>query len=196
MLNYEGLQVCTNKKIKHLGGNILEGDPFTFSPLVWDCVITRFAIQSVLDLGSGLGYAANYFYKKGLRVVAIDGLSTNVQNAVYPTLEMDLTEKRVNCRVDLVHCQELVEHIDEKFIDNVLSSLATGKFILMTNALPHQSGYHHINEQKTEYWIDHLKRYQCHVLVEDTARIRQLAQTDGAMYLAQTGLILANRSRY
>jgi hypothetical protein len=63
----------------------------------------------------------------------------------------------------------------------------------MTNAVPGQGGHHHVNEQPTEYWIEHLKKYNCEVMVEDSNRIRRLAANDGAMYLANTGLVLVNK---
>ena len=94
-----------------------------------------------------------------------------------------------------MHCQEVVEHIEEAFLENLLQSLACGKFILMTHALPGQGGYHHVNEKPTEYWVEHLRRYNCHVLAEDTARVRKLAEAENARFLAQTGLVLVNRSR-
>ena len=126
--------------------------------------------------------------------MAIDGMLENCERAIYPTIHMDLTKSKVVARVDLVHCQEVVEHIEEEYIDNLLSSLACGKFIVMTNALPGQGGYHHVNEQPTEYWISHLQKYNCEVLVEDTNRVRRFAANDGAVFMAQTGLVLANRS--
>jgi SAM-dependent methyltransferase len=189
-----GLHSVVNNLTPHVGGNILEGDPNTFSPSVWDYLIKRFALSSVLDLGSGMGYASQYFHSKGMKVLAVDGLIQNCQKAVFPTIHLDLTLNKVTSRVDLVHCQEVVEHIEEKFLDNLLASLACGKFILMTNALPGQGGYHHVNEQTTEYWIEHLKRYNCEVLIEDSNRVRRLAKDDGALYLSRTGLVLANRS--
>ncbi|PUE31007.1 hypothetical protein B9Z35_08195 [Limnohabitans sp. Jir61] len=117
----------------------------------------------------------------------------NCLNAIYPTVQIDLTKSKVVARVDLVHCQEVVEHIEAEFLDNLLSSLTCGRIIVMTNALPGQGGHHHVNEQPTEYWIENLKKYNCEVLVEDSNRIRKLAQQDGATYLAQTGLVLANK---
>lgn len=189
-----GHNFVQNGNAPHVGGNILEGDPATFAPTVWDYVIKRFSLGSVMDLGSGMGYAAQYFHNKGMRVLAIDGMIENCRNAIYPTIYLDLTISKAIASVDLVHCQEVVEHIEERFLDNLLSSLACGKFILMTNALPGQGGYHHVNEQPTEYWINHLKRYNCEVLVEDTNRIRKMAATDGASFLARTGLIFANRA--
>ena len=192
-MNYYGLTALSDSNNQHLGGNIAEGDPYTYAPSVWKYLYQRFAIQSVLDLGSGMGYAARYFHDLGAQVLAVDGMKENCIRAVYPTIHLDLTQNSVFTRVDLVHCQEVVEHIEERYLDNLLSSLACGRFIVMTNALPGQGGHHHVNEQETEYWIQHLKRYNCEVLIEDSNRIRKLASDDGAGYLAQTGLVLVNK---
>ena len=191
MSNYTGLANAIDADANHVGGNIVEGDPFTYAPSVWDYLIRRFALTSVLDLGSGLGYSARYFHNQGLQVLAVDGMKKNCLNAVYPTVQIDLTKLVVLTKVDLVHCQEVVEHIEEKYVYNLLDSMACGKFIVMTNALKGQGGYHHVNEQPTEYWINHLRKYNYEVLTEDTSRIRKLAQQDGAVYLSKTGLVLA-----
>ena len=186
----------TSADAPHLGGNIRYGDPDTFSPRVWDYVVNRFGIRSVMDLGSGIGNAADYFFRKGLQVVAVDGLRENIGVAIYPTVLHDLTKGPIETRVDLVHCQEVVEHIEEAFLDNVLASLMCGKYILMTNALPGQGGYHHVNLQPVEYWIDHLVRRGCQLLEIDSNRIRHFAGTDGAPYLAATGTLFANSHRF
>lgn len=185
----------TDEETPHLGGNALEGDIATYCPGIWDYVISRFSINSVLDLGCGLGYSSSYFHKSGCKVIAVDGLQYNVENSVFPSLKIDLTASPVKCKVDLVHCHEVVEHIEEKYLDNLLDSLCCGKFILMTNALPGQGGYHHVNEQPTEYWIDHLQNRGCEVLIADSNKIRNLASSDGAVFMARTGLLLINRNR-
>lgn len=194
-MTYNGLLSIQNENRPHLGGNMAEGDPFSFSPGVWDYVLARFAIRSVLDLGSGLGHSSEYFYRKGMRVVAAEGMKENIENAIYPTVALDLTKDFIHCPVDFVHCQEVVEHIEEQFLVNILKSLTNGKVILLTNALPGQGGYHHVNEQPTDYWIRHLEKYHCHVLEEDTRRIRSIAATEGARYLAATGTLYTNRNR-
>jgi hypothetical protein len=191
----EWLEV-SNSEAPHLGGNLRCGDLATFCPNVWDFVIRRFAIESVLDLGSGSGNAAHYFFSKGLKVMAVDGLRDNIEHAVFPTLLHDLTQGPVTARVDLVHCQEVVEHIEERYLDHLLGSLMCGKYILMTNALPGQGGFHHVNEQPTEYWIDHLARRGCQVLVEDSNRIRHIASGEGARYLAASAVVYANSARF
>jgi hypothetical protein len=190
-MSYQGLSFRADRSEPHLGGNVAEGDPFTFSPAVWQYAIDRFAVSSVLDLGSGLGYASEYFFRKGMRVIAVEGLADNVRNAVYPTLRLDLSSSRVYCKVDLVHCQEVVEHIEEKYLNNLLSSLCCGKYVLMTHALPGQPGHHHVNLQPREYWVEHMRRRGYAYLEEDSERIRRLATSEGAKYVAASGLVFA-----
>ena len=191
-MSYRGTRVVVSASKSHLGGNIAEGDPFTFSPTAWDYLISRFAVNSVLDLGSGSGYAADYFFRRGLKVVAVDGLAENCRKAKFPTMCCDLTKTSVLCRVDLVHCQEVAEHIESAFVDNFLQSLTCGKFIVMTHAVPGQGGHHHVNEQPASYWTEALGVRGCLVLEEDTRRVREAASKDGARYLAATGLVLIN----
>jgi SAM-dependent methyltransferase len=188
---YDGLSFKADQAAPHLGGNVSEGDPYTFSPAVWDYAINRFAVTSVLDLGSGLGYSSSYFFRKGLRVLAVDGLEENVRKAIYPTLKVDLCTAAIVCKVDLVHCHEVVEHIDEDYLENLLSSLCCGKYVLMTHALPGQGGYHHVNEQPQKYWVKHMKERGFSYLEEDSNRIRHLAWSEGAKYMAASGLIFA-----
>jgi SAM-dependent methyltransferase len=198
MLKFEGGIRCatsSDETEKHLGGNVLEGDPWTFAPSVWTYLVQRFAIRSVLDLGSGIGYSSRFFANLGCQVLAVDGFDYNVQNAVHPTVQIDLTRMPVSTRVDLVHCQEVVEHIEERFLENVLASLCTGRFIVMTNALPGQDGYHHVNCQPTSYWIEHLTRRGCNHLEEESRRVRKLAAGDGAVHLANSASVFINTAR-
>jgi SAM-dependent methyltransferase len=190
---YEGMTFIDDEHGPHLGGNVREGDPYTYSPTTWDYVVRRFAVSSVLDLGSGMGFASEYFFRQGLRVIAVDGAAENIRNAVYPTLQIDITRGSVVCEVDLVHCQEVVEHVAEAYLENLLDCLCNGKFLLMSHALPRQYGHHHVNLQPKEYWVAHLDRRGFNYLVEDSRRIRELARQDGAIYLANSGLVFARR---
>lgn len=140
----------------HLGGNFLELNPSTYSPPVWNYIITNFNISSVLDVGSGTGYAAKWFADQGITTTAIDGLPFNIDNAVYPTELVDLTKQSFSIEVDLVHSIELVEHVEEKYLDNLLDTLCCGKYLVMTHGLPGQEGHHHVNCQPKDYWLNHL----------------------------------------
>jgi len=195
-MSYAGLDVAQCASVPHVGGSITVGDPFTYAASVWDYVIDRFCISSALDIGSGCGNASFYMHKKGVRVVAVDGFMRNVETSLYPAIHHDLTAGPIITRVDLVHCQEVVEHIEEQYIGNLLDSFATGKYVLMTHAVPGQAGYHHVNLQPSEYWIEHLAQRGFRLLAEDTRRIRVLAQRDAAYFLSKTGMIFANGARF
>ena len=186
---YAGATIVGKESEPHLGGNVKEGDPYTFCPQVWSYVIERFGIDSVLDLGSGVGNAAEYFHRRGLRTVAIDGLVENVRMSLFPAVCHDLTKGPVITNVDLVHCQEVVEHIEERYLDNLLRSLACGRVVLMTHAVPGQTGYHHVNLQPMEYWVNHLAGRGYSLLVEDSNRIRRIAHQENAVYMQRSGLL-------
>src|SRR6476469_8966838 len=62
----------------------------------------------------------------------------NVEVSLYPALQHDLTKGPVFTRVDLVRCQEVVEHIEERYLGNLPESFATGKYVPMTHAQPGQ----------------------------------------------------------
>lgn len=177
----------------HLGGNLSGGDPLSYCPSGWRYVIERFAISSVLDLGSGSGHAADWFHRQGLKTIAVDGLAANVRNSLYPSVMVDLTKDRVTTAVDLVHCQEVVEHIEEKYIDNLMASLTCGRVVMMTYAVPGQAGHHHVNCQPAEYWTAQMERYGFKLSIIDSNRVREAANKDGAEYYMQTGLVFIRR---
>ncbi len=124
-------------------------------------------------------------------MVAIDGEPANVEAALYPTILHDLTASAIRCRVDLVHCQEVVEHIEEAHLTKLLATLTSGDVILMSHAMPDQPGYHHVNCQPSEYWIRKLAECNFNWLQIDTERIRRMAAQDEAFHLARSGLVFA-----
>ncbi len=186
---YAGTTKIVQQNTAHLGRNIKEGDPCTFCPHVWDYVIQRFCVSSVMDLGSGVGNAADWFFKHGVRTIAVEGLAANIPLSFYPAVCHDLTKGPVVTSVDLVHCQEVVEHIDERYLGSLLSSLACGRVILMTHVLPGQGGHHHVNEKAADYWIKHIEERGYSLMVEDTNRVRRLAKQERALYMERSGLV-------
>lgn len=192
---HEGLKHIIDQDNSHVGGNISVGDPHSYSPAVWQYLVGRFAVGSVLDVGAGLGHAALWFHRAGIPVVGVDGMRYNCIKSVFPLVHADLSVAPVFCPVDLVMCVEMVEHLEEQYLANLLDTLCNGKIIVMTNALPGQGGYHHVNEQPTQYWIDHMAKRGCTVSLDDTNKIRDLAKHEGAMHIARTGMVLINNPR-
>lgn len=178
-----------DKNQPHLGGNASVMNPHTFCPHSWNYVINKHGIKSVLDIGSGYGFHAKWFNEQGLKSIAIEGLQMNIDNGVYPMECIDLTKRSFVIDVDMVNCIEVVEHIDEKYLDNLLTTLCCGKFIFMTHGQPGQRGHHHVNNQPTIYWITHLKTRGFRLLEDDSQKIKKLAMQDGATHIMETGML-------
>ena len=159
-----------NQQESNLGGNLFYGDAGSFSPQVYDYVIKRFCVQSMLDVGSGLGHLAYHIsHNYHIPVIGIEGLPFNVANAYYPLVHHDLTKGPFVCGpVDLVSCVEVVEHIEPQYMDNLLDTLTRGKLLLMTHAIPSQQGDFHVNEQPSSYWIEKLASRGFGLLAQDT----------------------------
>jgi len=175
----------------HLGGNYAENNHNTFCPESWDYIIKKYNIKSVMDVGSGYGHAAKWFADQGLESIAIDGLDINCQNAVHPTLEVDLTLKSHTADVDMVNCIEVVEHVDEKYLGNLLDTLCCGKYIFMTHGLPKQRGHHHVNNQLPEYWINHFAARGFEQVPEDSQKIRDLSGT--GKHIRESGMFFVKK---
>lgn len=175
----------------HLGGNFIEVNPSTYCPAVWSHIIKKYNIKSVMDVGSGRGHAAKWFASQGLQTTAVDGLEDNIINAVYPSILCDLTEGSYTTAVDLVNCIEVVEHIEEKYLNNLLDTICSGRYLFMTHGLPGQEGHHHVNCQPTDYWLTHLRNRGFIELKSDSVDLRKIASSTKAHHIKDTGMLLA-----
>ena len=190
MSNYE---FVINENAPHFGGNLWQGDPWTFAPRVWRYMIDRFAVNSVLDVGSGRGHAAHWFRRNGCCAIAIDAEERNVASALHPTVMHDITAAPFICPVDLTHCQEVVEHIPPEHLDNLMRTLCNGDTVIMSHGEPGQAGHSHVNCQPQEYWVNAMLERGFLLLEDDTIRIRHLASGEGAHHLARSGLVFGRR---
>lgn len=186
------MQLVTRPRIDpaqpHLGGNIIGGDPRTESPKLWKWLRHRFEIGSMYDVGCGEGHAMAWFRDQGCIVYGLDGLPENVAAAakIGPTFLCDLTRHAAPLpRVDFVWCSELVEHVEERYLDNLLSTLACADVVAMTHATPGQLGHHHVNCQVEAYWVQKM-RLRGYTLDDDATMNGRLM--DGEFF-RRTGLV-------
>jgi cyclopropane fatty-acyl-phospholipid synthase-like methyltransferase len=175
----------------HLGGNFACLNQATHCPPAWEYVIEKYHVKSVLDVGSGQGHAPRWFADQGLQTYAIEGLKENVDNAIFPTELVDLTERAYTRDVDMVNCVEVVEHIEERYLDNLLTTICSGRLLFMTHAVPGQKGYHHVNCQPTAYWKQHLAERGFYPSPADTAEIQKLAKD--SKHIRETGMLFIRR---
>lgn len=117
-------------------------------------------IQSVIDIGCGLGQWLYVFKKEGTNeVLGIDGKHLLFENLYIDNKEFlpfDLTQckflklaKKYNLAISL----EVAEHLPESVADDYVGLLTkSADTILFSAAIPNQTGENHINEQPHKYW--------------------------------------------
>jgi len=153
------------EKELHLGGYIIGltsyGDPNSYSTEVWDWMIDN-GITSIIDVGCGEGHSTKYFNDRNIDCIGIEGGERAYNNS--PIKEKlilhDYTKGPYipEKKYDAVWCCEFVEHVEKEFLNNFISTFKMADKIFMTHAVPGQEGYHHVNCQPSEYWIDILEK--------------------------------------
>lgn len=175
--------MSTTRTPPHLGGHF--GETHTDAPVL-ALLRERYGVATMLDVGCGPGGMAEVARAQGVRWVGIDGDPVVCERPPYP-LRWDLCEAPyIAARVDLVWCVEVVEHIAPAYLFNLLTTFRCGSVLFMTHATPGQGGYHHVNEQPAQYWIDALERDGWTLATLTTEDVRAVA-TD--RYTRATGMV-------
>eukprot|EP01083_Nonionella_stella_P002982 8505_1 len=141
---------------KHLGGWKFN-DSNTYESELWDWVIDRFNITSVMDIGCGVGCSTIYFKKhpRIKRALCVEGSIDAVENSLVPdiTVHHDYTLGPYwpGEVFDMVWSAEFLEHVKEEYIPNVMATFKAAKRLLVTHSS--WGGWHHVNVHHSEWWI-------------------------------------------
>ncbi|MDR7492188.1 MAG: hypothetical protein QN122_12150 [Armatimonadota bacterium] len=182
----------------HLGGYVEGGDPATWYPELWRWLVETLEARTVIDVGCGEGHAAREFERLGCRVLAIDGVVP--KGAVVTIRRHDYTEGPLSlypALYDLAWSCELVEHVEERYLPNVLATFACARYVAMTHAEPGQPGHHHVNCQPREYWLGAMAAIGYALDPDLTHEARDLARRTNPHplnHFARSGLILRRLS--
>lgn len=117
-------------------------------------------VETVVDVGCGMGDYTRAFISKGIQCTGYDGNPCTSQ----------LTEGLCDVKdfavpvdfgvFDLVLCLEVGEHISKEyeqvFLDNITK--ASKKYLLLTWGLEGQPGWGHVNGRSNEYIISEVKK--------------------------------------
>lgn len=186
------ITVVVDPSRPHLGGNIAGGDPRTLSTGVWELLLDRLRPRSVIDVGCGEGHALDWFRLRGLETFGVDGLPANIARVQHPAALHDLTQgpHLGSLRFDLCWCCELVEHVEERFVMNVVKTFRLARTVAMTAAPPGQTGHHHVNCRDEGYWIRLMEQSGFNLLPGLTHDCRKAA---GDTYFKTSGLVFARK---
>jgi len=181
--------VVVDQERPDLGGNLRHGDDATHCPALWRYLVERFAVGSMLDVGCGEGHAVAFFRRMGVVAHGIDGLKRNVDRAVTPIALHDLLAGPYYMPVDLVWSCEVAEHILPEKVGHYLDTLANGRIVAMTHALPGQGGHHHVNCQPASYWIGLMAQRGFSVALYNDNYRAISGREGGSNYFMRSGLV-------
>jgi hypothetical protein len=116
-----------------------------------------------------------------------------VRRAVCPIALHDLLTGPYIMPVDLVWSCEVAEHIAPEKVEYFVDTLANGRVIAMTHAVPGQGGYHHVNCQPQEYWIQKMTT-RGYALSPLNQMFREVSLQGATWnYFSRTGLVFLKR---
>ena len=120
----------------------------------------EFKPRRVADLGCGCGVYAYELARRGVEVLALDGVAPPPEHSYPVEVRLqDLTVPFENAwgDFDFALCLEVAEHIPEELSDAFLDNLTRfSGTLVMSAAPPYQGGHHHVNEQPKRYWVRRL----------------------------------------
>lgn len=186
----------------HLGGYILDkAAPGTWCPEIWDWSINELGIKSMLDIGCGLGHVMSYYQDKGIEVFGVDGSPSAIAKNILSTEFLHQHDYATGKwepakKYDLIWSSEFLEHVEQKYEENFLATFKYAeKYIMVTFAIPGQTGHHHVNLQYGPYWIDKFDAIGFKYEEELTQKARNFLPKEGlqGMQFRDKGLVFSRK---
>ncbi len=136
-------------------------------------------VETVLDIGCGVGHIIQLFHEKGAFVYGIDGDEESRKYSKCPDF-IKIQDLRTlttwGIQRDLVMCTETAEHIDEKYEDNVINNVVycAKHWVLWSAAQPGQDWPGHVNMKPRDRWRKKLERAGLVHIDDMTLQLRTL----------------------
>ncbi len=127
-------------------------------------ILENFTLESVVDIGCGVGIYLKEFQAAGKEVLGYDGAPAAIKNSlVGKNIQLhDLsTPLQLDKKFDLCMCVEVAEHLPPESADTIIETLiGLSDTVIFTAAIPGQGSREigHINEQPHEYWIEKFEK--------------------------------------
>ena len=151
-------------------------------------------LKTMIDVGCGTGGQVGVAINLGFdNAMGIDGDGTIERDNSFCCHDYTTGPLRPDA-CDLAWCVEFVEHVEEQFIDNYMATIESAKYLVMTHALPGAPGYHHVNCQDREYWIEKLAGYGFVFESDLTVGVRKHSTMERD-FMRNTGLVFRNIQR-
>lgn len=182
---------------EHLGGH--NGITHTDEGVLrW--AIDNLNVRTMLDVGCGPGGQVELANSIGIDAEGIDGDHTLERYDSNKFIIHDFTigPAPVSKQYDLAWSCEFVEHVYERYIPNYVQAMQKCKFLIMTYAPVGANGYHHVNCNTQEYWIDTMLSYGFifdNELTIDMRKHSTMGKKRKHQFIKRTGLLFRNEQK-
>lgn len=155
-------------------------------------------VDSLLDIGCGLGGMVEMGMSLGLNSFGIDGDYSIVRNPILSNniLIHDYTVGNSGLlnNFGMVWSCEFLEHVDEIYIPHYMKDFQLGKYIFITHAPVGKVGHHHVNCQNSDYWIKIFNDYGFELSYGLTLKARSCSSMTREFF-RENGLVFINKER-
>lgn len=157
-----GGYVMAGKDRAPSGLDIRNGDPETWYPDLWLWFMSSLNVRSVIDVGCAEGLCLSLFHDYGCEVHGVDGSRLARSKSRIPQFHYvhDFEDGPYvpSSGYDLVWCCQFVAQVYDRYVDNFMQTFRSSRrFIALCHAAPGQPGWHHVNCQSADYWIERIE---------------------------------------
>ena len=179
----------------HLGGHFYMDNTDTYILKYCKQILD---INSMVDVGCGLGRQVEVALDLGLNGFGIDGDFSlkyeEMKDWISPVdiVIHDFSEGAYDLKetCDLALSVEFLEHIEEKYLENVFLIFRKCRYVFVASAGMGQPGHHHVNCQDQKYWIEKFKEYNFNLSEDITNHLRSNSSLTATR---QRGLFFINK---
>ena len=173
---------------EHLGGHLnrVHIDQGTL-----EYFTTHLGVTSMIDIGCGPGWMSEVAHNLGVAWYGVDG-DEEALDAKLGTVVHDFSTGP--CRhfydlpCDLAWSVEFLEHVDEEFVPNFMSTFRMCKYAVVTAAPPGYPGHHHVNCRTQDYWKGVFASSGFAFLPNETQQVRSRS-TMVKPFMQSTGMV-------
>jgi len=156
----------------------------------------QLGVKTILDIGCGPGGQIKAARSLGIDSIGIDGDKEVLSISEVPE-RIKIHDFRsgpwIGDKVDAIWSIEFLEHVDEQFIENYMSTFKLGSWVVCT-ASQNAGVPYHVNCKPLEYWIESFKRYGFKYEEDLTNQLKKLS-TMKRKFIQETGMVFSNEKR-
>lgn len=126
---------------------------FESGEIVVPHVLKVFPVKTVIDIGCGTGFWAQWFAFHGCTATGVDlGVPEEARAPKFEYIDHDLVNGYPCSGYDLAVCLEVAEHLPPSSAPLLVEGLAQAPTVLFSAATPGQPGVGHIHCREHEFW--------------------------------------------